>query len=47
VYFYTIHGGGHSWPGGGSLPRIIAGTTNRDIDATAIMWDFFQSHPLK
>jgi polyhydroxybutyrate depolymerase len=47
ILFYTVHEGGHSWPGGGSLPRIIAGRTNRDIDATRTMWDFFQQHPLK
>ena len=46
VVFYIIDGGGHSWPGGGSLPRIIVGNTNRDIDATEAMWDFFCKHPL-
>jgi len=46
VVFYTIAGGGHSWPGGGSLPKIIVGNTNRDIDATEMMWDFFRQHPL-
>ena len=46
VIFYTISGGGHSWPGGGSLPKIIVGNTNRDIDATEMMWDFFCQHPL-
>ena len=46
VVFYSIEGGGHSWPGGGSLPRIIVGNTNRDIDATEMMWDFFRQHPL-
>jgi polyhydroxybutyrate depolymerase len=46
VIFYTIEGGGHSWPGGGSLPRIIVGNTNRDIDATKMMWDFFCQYPL-
>ena len=45
VVFYTVHEGGHSWPGGGSLPKFIAGSTNRDIDATKLMWDFFQAHP--
>lgn len=46
VVFYTIEGGGHSWPGGGSLPKIIVGNTNRDIDATEMMWEFFCQHPL-
>ena len=46
VVLYTVEGGGHSWPGGGSLPRIIVGSTNRDIDATEVMWGFFCQHPL-
>jgi polyhydroxybutyrate depolymerase len=46
VVFYTIAGGGHSWPGGGYLPKLIVGHTSRDIDATKTMWEFFQRHPL-
>ena len=46
VVFYTIEGGGHTWPGGKAIPRWIAGTTTYDIDATRMMWDFFQQHPL-
>ena len=46
VIFYSILNGGHAWPGGEPLPEWIAGYTNRDIDATELMWDFFQKHPL-
>jgi polyhydroxybutyrate depolymerase len=46
IIFYTITNGGHSWPGGGSLPKFIVGSTNRDIHATKMMWDFFCQHPL-
>ena len=46
VDFYTITGGGHSWPGGGYLPALIVGHTTSDIDATRAMWEFFQAHPL-
>ncbi len=46
VTFYTIHGGGHSWPGGKGLPKFIVGNTTQDIDATQVMWDFFSEHPL-
>jgi polyhydroxybutyrate depolymerase len=46
VIFYTIAGGGHSWPGGQPIPVWIAGETTADIDATRVMWEFFQSHPL-
>jgi polyhydroxybutyrate depolymerase len=46
VDFYTIHAGGHSWPGGKGLPKFIVGNTSQDIDATRVMWDFFLDHPL-
>jgi polyhydroxybutyrate depolymerase len=46
VVFYTINGGGHSWPGGTPIPKWIVGTTTKDIDATRIMWNFFVQHPL-
>ncbi len=46
VIFYTISGGGHSWPGGEPLPKFLVGSTSQDIDATKVMWDFFQQHPL-
>jgi polyhydroxybutyrate depolymerase len=47
VVFYTVEGGGHNWPGGGRLPEIIVGHTTQDIDASAVMWEFFQQHPLR
>lgn len=47
VVLYTIHGGGHTWPGGQPLPEWFAGTTSRSIDATGQMWAFFREHPLK
>jgi polyhydroxybutyrate depolymerase len=43
---YTIHGGGHTWPGGGDLPEWFVGTTTRSIDASSVMWEFFKAHPL-
>jgi polyhydroxybutyrate depolymerase len=46
VVFYTIAGGGHTWPGGKPLPEFITGRTTRDINATRTMWDFFEQHPL-
>lgn len=46
VIFYTISGGGHSWPGGDALPEFIAGYTSDDINATRVIWDFFSAHPL-
>lgn len=47
VVFYSIAGGGHSWPGGDPIPYWIVGKTSQSIDATRVMWDFFLSHPLK
>lgn len=47
VIFYTITGGGHSWPGGNPIPAWIVGKTSQDIDATRVMWQFFELHPLK
>jgi polyhydroxybutyrate depolymerase len=44
VVYYIIDGGGHTWPGGDSLPKWIAGHTTQDIDATRLMWEFFSQH---
>jgi polyhydroxybutyrate depolymerase len=45
VILYTLHGGGHTWPGGSQyLPRFIIGNTCQDLDATRVIWDFFQKH---
>lgn len=46
VVFYTVTGGGHTWPGGKAMPAAIVGKTTRDIDATRLMWKFFMEHPL-
>ena len=43
VVFYTIEGGGHTWPGGGAMPEWFAGPTSRSIDASAVEWDFFKT----
>jgi polyhydroxybutyrate depolymerase len=47
VWLYTIHGGGHTWPGGGDLPEWFVGRTSRSIDASREAWTFFQAHPLQ
>lgn len=44
VVFYKIEGGGHTWPDGFQyLPRAVIGRTSRDINASALIWAFFQS----
>jgi polyhydroxybutyrate depolymerase len=47
VVFYTIIGGGHTWPGGEPLPEWFAGRTTASISATDRMWEFFRQHPLR
>ena len=47
LIFYTITGGGHGWPGGEPIPEWIVGYTSMDINATQVMWEFFQAHPLE
>ena len=47
VVLYKIENGGHTWPGGLQLPEWTLGETNRDIDATRVMWRFYQEHPLR
>ena len=46
VVLFTIHGGGHTWPGGEPLPEWFVGPTNGEIDASALMWEFFREHRL-
>jgi len=44
VRLLRIEGGGHTWPGGvQGLPASFIGTTNRDIDASEAIWEFFKS----
>ncbi|HDD62279.1 MAG: hypothetical protein DRI65_09365 [Chloroflexota bacterium] len=46
VILYSIKSAGHTWPGGEKLPVWIAGYTNQDIDASALMWEFFSGYSL-
>ena len=45
VVLYTVDGGGHTWPGGPALP--FNGKTSHDIDASAVMWAFFERFSLQ
>ena len=42
VEFITILNGGHTWPGAG----LSVGVTNLDINASEIIWAFFDKHRL-
>lgn len=45
VILLTVEGGGHCWPGGWQyLGKIIIGETNRDINASEVIWEFFEKH---
>jgi polyhydroxybutyrate depolymerase len=45
VALYRVEGG-HTWPGGPQyLLQRIVGRVCRDFDATAAIWQFFQTHP--
>jgi polyhydroxybutyrate depolymerase len=46
VEFYTIEGGGHTWPGGEPLPEWLTGPTSQAIDATRVMWEFFERYSM-
>jgi polyhydroxybutyrate depolymerase len=46
VQLYTLRGGGHNWPGGRQMLEWLCGPASDDVNATALMWAFFQAHPL-
>jgi polyhydroxybutyrate depolymerase len=46
VILYMVEGGGHAWPGGPSVVIPGFGESTSEIDATQIMWEFFQAHPM-
>jgi len=49
VELYAITGEGHEWPGGPKMPSSITsalGPQSDAVSANALMWAFFQAHPL-
>lgn len=49
VILWTLKDGGHTWPGGRVTKgeeRLNLGHINTDIDASELMWSFFQKHHL-
>jgi polyhydroxybutyrate depolymerase len=48
VIFYRISNGGHTWPGASEPAASMAGPglTTQEIDASQILWNFFERHPL-
>jgi polyhydroxybutyrate depolymerase len=47
VVFYTVDGGGHTWPGGPPFPQWLLGKTTQNIDASREMWAFFSRYRLR
>jgi polyhydroxybutyrate depolymerase len=43
---YTIKGAGHQWFGGTKGPEWLLGPFSRSVDASRVMWKFFEQHPL-
>jgi polyhydroxybutyrate depolymerase len=41
---YAVGGGGHTWPD--ATTDLPFGTTTHEVNATNLMWSFFQAHPL-
>jgi polyhydroxybutyrate depolymerase len=47
VVFYSISGGGHTWPGGSPVqPEVLLGRVCRSLDASEVMWEFFSKYSL-
>lgn len=50
VVFYTIKGGGHTWPGVKppieNISEKFLGATTYDINANEMIWQFFEKHPM-
>jgi polyhydroxybutyrate depolymerase len=42
VQYYVVHDGGHTWPGAADTSSL--GNTNREIDASKVIWDFFKRY---
>ncbi len=40
---YAVGGSGHNWPGRpGLIPEEIAGTVSDELDASRVIWEFFE-----
>ncbi len=47
VVGYTITNAGHTWPGGTQyLPKLMIGSVTHNMNACAVIWDFFKEYKL-
>ncbi len=43
VVYFHIYGGGHTWPGGWQyLPKLIVGRTSKELNASEVIWKWFE-----
>ena len=43
VGLYSVHGGGHTWPGASRYaPKFLVGRTSKEMEATAVLLEFFE-----
>ena len=48
VFYYVVHGMGHGWPPkGGEVSERVSGPTSQNINATDVIWEFFEGHTKK
>lgn len=47
VIHYKVLGGGHTWPGSGNNFFGLVGNLNMDVNASEIIWEFFNRHSLQ
>jgi polyhydroxybutyrate depolymerase len=49
VVLYRVEGGGHTWPGSAAMIPLVPalGPVTFEIDADALMWDFFERYRLR
>lgn len=46
VVLYEVAGGGHTWPGTDMpLDAFGLGAVTQEINASSLMWEFFEAHP--
>ena len=44
VAYYQVEGGGHAWPGGDRISRLLD-APDPTVPATRLLWKFFAAHP--
>jgi len=44
VILYAVDGGGHTWPGSKTRTLRISGKVSQDMNASEVIWEFFDRH---